>query len=199
MPGNDFVRKQNVLGSAAGIALLAFALAYRFLPLFGGGNSGMEKPAPSIPSGAPMSVQAPSKEPRRQHPSKRRSRRWHRLLLEPAAAPPPPKAIAALLRKANKAFADGHLIEPRDTSALAQYQKFSTATRTMPRPRRSRKSIRRCSTGPRRPSTGMTTTNRARDRCAGQPAKFKASELSVAGAAEVVAADQSAAGALRTC
>ena len=44
---------------------------------------------------------------------------------EPVAPPaaPPPKAIAALLRKADKAFSDGHLIEPKNTSALALYQK----------------------------------------------------------------------------
>jgi hypothetical protein len=36
-------------------------------------------------------------------------------------APPPPKAIAALLRKADKAFAEGHLLEPKETSAFALY------------------------------------------------------------------------------
>jgi formylglycine-generating enzyme required for sulfatase activity len=124
MPGNEFVRKQNVLGSAAGIVLLVFALAYRFLPSFEGGYNGAEKPAAPIPSGAPMSVQAPPKAP----PPAAAVAETPKPESAPAPAaepapPPPPKAIAALLRKADKALADGHLIEPRDTSALAQYQK----------------------------------------------------------------------------
>lgn len=125
MPGNEFARNQNVIGSAAGIALLVFALAYRFLPSFGGGYSGAEKPASPIPAGAPMSVQAPPKEPPTTAPVEApKPEAAPAPAAEPAPpAPPPPKAIAALLRKADKAFADGHLIEPRDTSALAQYQK----------------------------------------------------------------------------
>jgi formylglycine-generating enzyme required for sulfatase activity len=125
MPGNEFVRNQNVIGSAAGIALLVFALGYRFLPSFGGGYSGAEKPASPIPSGTPMSVQAPPKEPPPPAPVEApKPEAAPAPAAEPAPpAPPPPKAIAALLRKADKAFTDGHLIEPRDTSALAQYQK----------------------------------------------------------------------------
>jgi len=95
MPGNDFVIKQNVLGSAAGIALLAFALAWRFLPSFGGGAA-PEKSIAEPPSSAPMSVQAPkqtapvtpvvSQEAPVEEPAP---------LPAPAKpAPPPPKAIA---------------------------------------------------------------------------------------------------------
>jgi len=125
MPGNDFVRNQNVLGTAAGIALLAFALGYRFLPSFGGGGP-PPQPAAQTGSGAPMSVQSSAKTKPQQSPP-------------PAPAPvevapppnplpaapakPPPKAIAALLKKADKALADGRLLEPKDTNALALYQK----------------------------------------------------------------------------
>jgi len=42
-------------------------------------------------------------------------------------APPPPKAIAALLKKADKAFAAEHLLEPKDTNALALYQQVLSA------------------------------------------------------------------------
>lgn len=42
-------------------------------------------------------------------------------------APPPPKAIAALLKKADKAFAAEHLLEPKDSSALALYQQVLDA------------------------------------------------------------------------
>jgi formylglycine-generating enzyme required for sulfatase activity len=127
MPGNDFVRNQNVLGSAAGVALLAFALAYRFLPSFSGGYVSAEKPAAQPSSGAPMSVQAPPK-PAPSPPAASEAPKPQESAPAPPSAPvvpaaPPPKAIAALLRKADKAFADGHLIEPKETSALAQYQK----------------------------------------------------------------------------
>src|SRR6185295_19779769 len=44
-----------------------------------------------------------------------------------APAPPPPKAIAALLKKADKAFAAEHLLEPKETSALALYQQVLDA------------------------------------------------------------------------
>ena len=122
MPGNDFVIKQNVLGSAAGIALLAFALAWRFLPSFSGGAA-PEKAVAEPPTTAPMSVSAPKesaavKPVASQEPVAAEAP-------APAApakpAPPPPKAIAALLRKADKAFADGRLLEPKETSAFAYY------------------------------------------------------------------------------
>lgn len=126
MPGNEFVRKQNVLGSAAGIALLVFALAYRFLPSFGGSGA-PERAAAPVATGAPMSVRAPPKaESRATVPVEAPKPVEPAPLMpaEPAApAPPPPKAIAALLRKADKALADGHLIEPKSTSAQALYQK----------------------------------------------------------------------------
>src|SRR4051794_26539730 len=57
MPGNDFVLRQNVLGSAAGIALLVFALGYRFLPSFGGASPAATNPPPREQPSAPMSVQ----------------------------------------------------------------------------------------------------------------------------------------------
>ena len=125
MPGNDFVNRQSVLGSAAGIALLAFALSYRFLPTFGGGAAVAPKAAQE-PAGAPMSVQAPPKPVEAPPPvaAKPAEAPAPAAPVEPAApAPPPRKEIAALLKKADKAFADGHLVEPKDTSALALYQK----------------------------------------------------------------------------
>jgi formylglycine-generating enzyme required for sulfatase activity len=121
MPGNDFVIKQNVLGSAAGIALLAFALAWRFLPSFSGGSA-PEKAVAEPPSSAPMSVTAP-KEAAPATPVAAQGQPAETPAPPPPVkpAPPPPKAIAALLRKADKAFVDGHLVEPKDTSALALY------------------------------------------------------------------------------
>jgi formylglycine-generating enzyme required for sulfatase activity len=127
MPGNDFVIKQNVLGSAAGIALLAFALAYRFLPSFGGGAA-PEKAIAEPPTSAPMSVQAPNEPAAATPPAPKEPAAETPAPPPPAKpAPPPPKAIAALLRKADKALADGHLLEPNDTSAYALYKQVLDA------------------------------------------------------------------------
>ena len=121
MPGNDFVIKQNVLGSAAGIALLAFALAWRFLPSFSGGAA-PEKAIAEPPSSAPMSVSAPKEAAPAKPVAAQEPPAESPLPAAPAKpAPPPPKAIAALLRKADKALADGRLVEPKDTSAFALY------------------------------------------------------------------------------
>ena len=121
MPGNDFVIKQNVLGSAAGIALLAFALAWRFLPSFSGGAA-PEKAIAEPPSSAPMSVSAPKETAPAKPVAAQEPPAETPLPAAPAKpAPPPPKAIAALLRKADKALADGRLVEPKDTSAFALY------------------------------------------------------------------------------
>jgi len=126
MPGNDSARNQSVLGTAAGIVLLAFALAYRFLPAFGGGQGALERPSPPLPVGAPMSVQAPPAAVPKREPVPLPKPVEEEPALPPAPAilpPPPPKAIAALLKKADKAFVDGKLLEPKETSALALYQK----------------------------------------------------------------------------
>ncbi len=121
MPGNDFVIKQNVLGSAAGIALLAFALAWRFLPSFSGGAA-PEKAIAEPPSSAPMSVSAPKETAPAKPVAAQEPPAETPLPAAPAKpAPPPPKAIAALLRKADKALADGRLVEPKDTSAFVLY------------------------------------------------------------------------------
>jgi formylglycine-generating enzyme required for sulfatase activity len=122
MPGNDFSRNPNMLGTAAGVALLVFALAYRFLPSFGGGAP--ERPAPQVAPGAPMSVrEPPAAQPATPAPAAP-PKPVEAAPPPPATpAPPPPKAIAALLKKADKALADGRLLEPKDTNALALYRK----------------------------------------------------------------------------
>ena len=130
MPGTEEVRKQSVLGGAAGIALLAFALAYRFYPT----SSRVEPqapqpvPAPSVQSPmtalAPLPYTVPSATPVTPTPSATGAAPD----TEPAApAEPPTKAIAALLKSADKAFAAEHLIEPKDASALDLYQQVLAA------------------------------------------------------------------------
>jgi formylglycine-generating enzyme required for sulfatase activity len=129
MPGTEVVRKQTVLGGAAGIALLAFALVWRFYP---GANHAEPQQPPQVtpaPVVAPMTVTPTVKPAAPPTPV---------ATVPPATstpapdavtppAPPPPKAIAALLKKADKAFAEEHLTEPKDTNALALYQKVLDA------------------------------------------------------------------------
>ncbi len=128
MPGTEIVRKQTVLGSAAGIALLAFALCYRFYPVHGHIvlrsstpveptstpdatlRSAPVTPAPVVAAPTPpppIVAQAPPPAP-----------------VEPATpSPPPTKEIAAALKKADKAFDEGRLYEPKESNALALYRK----------------------------------------------------------------------------
>lgn len=131
MPGTEVVRKQTVLGGAAGIALIAFALVWRFYPAAVG--NAPEHAIPSLPvaprepamritkpaapnavAAAPAAAPAPTAaNPPKPTPT--------------APAVPPTKEIAALLKKADAAFADGHLVDPKDGSALSLYQQVLDA------------------------------------------------------------------------
>jgi formylglycine-generating enzyme required for sulfatase activity len=125
MPGNDSVITQNVLGTIAGVALLIFALAYRFLPDFQSAPRAPEAPLPQAPVSVPMYVQPPQTPtvltplkplPTAEAPAEPPP--------QPAApAVPPRKEIVALLKKADKALAEGRLLEPKQTSALTLYTK----------------------------------------------------------------------------
>ncbi len=121
MPGSEVVRKQSVLGGAAGIALLAFALVYRFYPTGGGRVAPEPAPAPSAPPPALAITPAPPT------PAVPEAAKSNPAPAPPPAAPsapalPPTKAVAALLKKADKALAEGHLLEPADNNALALYR-----------------------------------------------------------------------------
>jgi len=120
MPGTEVVRKQTVLGGAAGIALLAFALAYRFYPAEGPNPASAppQEPAP-VAAGPQLTINTPV-APEVTLP-----------ILTPEATPeaepavpaiPPSKEIALLLRRANEALAKEDLIEPKDENALALYR-----------------------------------------------------------------------------
>jgi formylglycine-generating enzyme required for sulfatase activity len=130
MPGTEVVRKQTVLGGAAGIALLAFALVYRFYPIHG--HIVLRSPSPIEPTATPdatlrsapiapapvVTVPQAAPAPVAQTPPPAP------VVVEPAApATPPTKEIAASLKKAGKAFDEGRLYEPKDTNALALYRK----------------------------------------------------------------------------
>ena len=126
MPGTEVVRKQTVLGGMAGIAMIAFALIWRFYPF----NHGA---APEQASKSPASVMEPAMRVARspQKPSVAAPTS----VAAPAAAttvaqqpkapaPPPSKAIKALLARADKAMAAGDLVEPKKRSAMALYQRI---------------------------------------------------------------------------
>jgi formylglycine-generating enzyme required for sulfatase activity len=121
MPGTEVVRKQTVLGGAAGIALLAFALIYRFYPASGPGVPPPKTPEPAPAASAPAMTINPVVSPPAQPPPVP-TPAAPAAEAPPTPAVPPTKAIATLLKKADKAFAEEHLLEPKDTSALALYQ-----------------------------------------------------------------------------
>jgi formylglycine-generating enzyme required for sulfatase activity len=124
MPGTEVVSKQAIYGGAAGIALLAFALIYRFYP---GHPAVPAAPAPPAESATVPSMSLTSSA----KTAGKTGAKSPQATTEPAApvapAAPPTKAIAALLKKAAKAFDDGHLTSPKDASALAFYQQVLAA------------------------------------------------------------------------
>jgi formylglycine-generating enzyme required for sulfatase activity len=127
MPGTEIARKQHALGGAAGIAMLAFALVYRFFP-------GILHVQPQAPQQVSTTTPAP-----------RETTNWVAVqappavttapaLAEPATGttfddavrmgPPAPttKVIAGLLKKALAAEQKGNVIEPKDSNAIALYR-----------------------------------------------------------------------------
>ena len=133
MPGTEVVRKQSVLGGAAGIALLLFALLYRFYPSAGRSEPSAPQPAPAPSLQLPVAPLAPlpytvTTAPPLAPPSPAPAPAAESAPSEPAApAPIPTKAIAELLKRADKAYAADHLIEPKDANALALYQQVLAA------------------------------------------------------------------------
>ena len=138
MPGTETTRKQHTLGGAAGLALLAFALAYRFFP---GALHIEPQQEPSFATNAPGQHAPP-------HPTPT----WAAVKAPPAQTAPaaapgasvesgtsladavrmgPPVAttriVAALLRKARAAEENGALFEPKDANAIALYREVLTA------------------------------------------------------------------------
>src|SRR5947208_4356862 len=114
MPGTEVVRKQTVLGGAAGIALLVFALAYRFYPV-GGPNPPVAPPQEPTPAatGPALTISHPPLPPApvtNAPPAEATP--------EPAEPTPPlvppSKEIAALLKRAGQALAKNDLLEPKD-------------------------------------------------------------------------------------
>lgn len=135
MPGSEVARKQHTLGGAAGLVLLAFALAYRFFPgalhiqpqqepmaTSAGGQRApiapstwsavTAPPAQTVPRGAAVAPQSGTS------------------LAEAVRMGPPvatSKVVAALLKKAHAAEEKGDLFEPQHGNAIALYREALTA------------------------------------------------------------------------
>jgi formylglycine-generating enzyme required for sulfatase activity len=139
MPSSGTTRKQHTLGGAAGIALLAFALAYRFFPgmlnleplqtsqpqaPLGAGVPGR----PSGPSTATWSaVQAPPPQtaPASALPSEAGTSLADAVRMGPPVATT--KEVAALLAKARALEEKGELFDPSEANAVALYRQVLAA------------------------------------------------------------------------
>ena len=129
MPGTETVRKQTTWGGAAGIALLGFALVYRFFPDLIHVQPGARTAAPRIALATapppPIGVRTVNVVPEFVGPPRE-------LAGSPAPEPPSVPAepekpttagITALLKQADKALAEADYVDSDETSALALYQK----------------------------------------------------------------------------
>lgn len=126
MPGSEIVSKQHALGGIAGIALLAFALIYRFYP---GTSAPQVAPEPSPQARAtPVTPLKPIVRESGKTSVATNATSQTAAATEPAKPlAPPTKEISALLKKAGKAVTAGQLTTPPGTSALDLYQKVLLA------------------------------------------------------------------------
>jgi formylglycine-generating enzyme required for sulfatase activity len=135
MPGTEVARKQHTLGGAAGIALLAFALVYRFFPGILHIQPQMTQPvattlpaqhAPAVPATTWSAVQAPPAQtaPSLTVPPTQPEAESGTSFADAVRMGPPvltTKAIAALLKRARSAEEQGSLLDPKD-GAVALYR-----------------------------------------------------------------------------
>jgi formylglycine-generating enzyme required for sulfatase activity len=127
MAGSENVRKQTTWGGAAGIALLGFALVYRFFPEVihvSPGERPAHLPVRSSAPARPIDVRANTQPVIEFGPPRELANAEPEPLpqLPPEAEIPATESITALLKQADEAVAKGNLFEPADASALALYQ-----------------------------------------------------------------------------
>ena len=130
MPGTEIARKQHALGGAAGIALLGFALIYRFFPntlhMTPTAPQPIAATAPSTraPAANWVAVEAPPATTTAPAPVEAQPDAGTSLEDAIRMGPPAPttKLIASLLKKARAAEEQGKVIEPKDYSAVALYR-----------------------------------------------------------------------------
>lgn len=124
MPGTEVARKQHTLGGAAGIALIAFALVYRFFP----GILHMQPPEPveagqsGTRTSAPMTWSAvrPAATTTADRASSDVAETGTSFIDAVRMGPPiaTSKEVTALLKRARSAEEKGALFEPKDAIAL---------------------------------------------------------------------------------
>ncbi|MET0230466.1 MAG: formylglycine-generating enzyme family protein [Rhodanobacteraceae bacterium] len=131
MPGTEIARKQHALGGAAGIAVLALALAYRFFPgILHVQPQLPEQVATTAPATKPASspnfvaVEAPPATTTALPASGSAGSQGTSLEDAIRMGPPAPttKVIAALLRKARAAEEQGQVLEPKGANAIDLYR-----------------------------------------------------------------------------
>jgi len=133
MPGSDVARKQHTLGGAAGLALLAFALAYRFFPgllhvepQFDEGVVATGSPRPPALDSTWSAVAVPDQG--EAHPE---AAPEEGTSFADAVRMGPPVAttrvVAALLKKAREAEQAGALVDPEKENAVALYREALAA------------------------------------------------------------------------
>ncbi len=125
MPGTDQVSKQRNLGGALGIALLLFALLYRFFPQMLVADPAQEVAGDRVPAAAPASapwmlenIAAEAIQ------SEERPTVGTTLAEAITMGPPAPvtREVAALLRRARTAEDQDRLLDPPETSAITLYR-----------------------------------------------------------------------------
>ncbi len=124
MPGTDQVSKQRNLGGAFGIALLLFALAWRFFPgvLHVAPQEQVQTDTTAPASSAPWQLE-PGSEPASTNDAP--TPVVGTTLAEAVAMGPPvpvTKEVAALLKKARAAEEQDRLLDPPDASAIALFR-----------------------------------------------------------------------------
>jgi len=134
MPGTEIARKQHALGGAAGIVVLALALAYRFFPgvlhvqpqLPEQVSTTAPAPRPLASSANFVAVQAPPATTTAPPTTSTAPAEPQGTSLEDAIrmGPPAPttRLIAALLKKARTAEEQGQVLEPKNANAIDFYK-----------------------------------------------------------------------------
>lgn len=136
MAGQENVRKQTAWGGAAGIALLGFALVYRFFPEIIHVSPGQRPTSLPVRTSAPP----PPIDLRANPPDIVEFGPPRELAAESVPEAPEPDGpatenITALLAAADQAVAAGQLFEPADGSALVLYRKVLDEDKTNRRAR----------------------------------------------------------------